>query len=161
MTGDEPKEPQKVEVPKVLRGSFEESLRAASEQRAKVFAAKAAAEAEAKDKPDGAPIRARRYIKPGSRTRLDALIASHDVTSSKADEFADSADSFDARSERAADLFPRLTDASTDVQISKTPDDPSKLVSRLMLLSAFLVGAAAGCIGTIVWIKAVTLPGIL
>ena len=126
MTGDKPKGPQKAEAPKVVQGSFEERLRAASEQRAKVFAAKAAAQ--------------------------------------EAAEFAESAgsaDSFEARPKRAADLFPRLIDASADVQVSKTPDDSGKLVSRLMLLSAFLVGAAAGCIGTIVWIKAVTLPGML
>ena len=127
MTGDKPKGPQKAEAPnKVVQGSFEERLRAASEQRAKVFAAKAAAQ--------------------------------------EAAEFAESAgsaDSFETRPKRAADLFPRLIDASADVQVSKTPDDSGKLVSRLMLLSAFLVGAVAGCIGTIVWIKAVTLPGML
>jgi hypothetical protein len=161
MTGDKPKDSQSAEASHIVQASFEERLRVASAQRAKVLAAKAAAEAEADASADGAPVRARRYIKPGSRARLDTLTASPDITSSEAAEFADFVDSFEPRSERAADLLPRLADARADVQMSKAPDDPDKLVSRLMLLSAFLVGAAAGCIGTIIWVKAVTLPNIL
>lgn len=167
MTDDKPKDPPKAEASHVAQASFEERLRVASAQRAKVLAAKAAAEAEAEaaaeEKADVAPVRARRYIKPGLKTRQDqdALNALPDITSSGADEFAGSMDSFEARSERAADLLPRLADAPADMRMSKTSDDPGKLVSRLMLLSAFLVGAAAGCIGTIVWMEVVTLPGIL
>ena len=165
MTDDKPKDPPKGEESHVAQASFEERLRVASAQRAKVLAAKAAAEAEAEaaaeTNTDDAPIRVRRYIKPGSRPRQDALSTSPSITSSEAADFAYSTDSFEARSERAADLLPRLADAPAVMQMSKTSDDPGKLVSRLMLLSAFLVGAAAGCIGTIVWVKAVTLPGIL
>ena len=163
MTDDKPKDPQSAEASPVAQASFEERLRVASAQRAKVLAAKAAAEAEAEAETnaDEAPIRARRYIKPSSRPHQDALNASPSITSSEAAEFGYSADSFEPRSERAADLLPRLADAPAVMQMSKTSDDPGKLVSRLMLLSAFLVGAAAGCIGTIVWVKAVTLPGIL
>lgn len=165
MTDDKPKDPPKAEASHVAQASFEERLRVASAQRAKVLAAKAAAEAEAEaaaeTNADEAPIRARRYIKPSSRPHQDALNASPSITSSEAAEFGYSADSFEPRSERASDLLPRLADAPADMQMSKTSDDPGKLVSRLMLLSAFLVGAAAGCIGTIVWVKAVTLPGIL
>lgn len=165
MTGDKPKDPQSAEASHVVQASFEERLRVASAQRAKVLAAKAAAEAEAEaaaeTNTDDAPIRARKYIKPSSRARLDTLSTSPNITSSKVDEFVGSTDSFEARSERAADLLPRLADAPAVMQMSKTSDDPGKLVFRLMLLSAFLVGAGAGCIGTIVWVKAVTLPGIL
>ncbi len=164
MTGDKPKDPQSAEASHVVQASFEERLRVASAQRAKVLAAKAAAEAEAEaaaeTNADDAPVGARRYIKPSSKTRHETLSASPDITSFGAPEFAGSADSFEPRSERAADLLPRLADASTDDQASKTSDGPGKFVSRLMLLIAFLVGAAAGCIGTIVWMKVVTLPGI-
>jgi hypothetical protein len=156
MTGDKPKEPQKAEVPNVVQGSFEERLRVASEQRAKVLAAKAAAEAEA----DVAPVRARKYIKPGSRAHHNTLSTSSDTTFFEAPEFADSAYVFQVPPKRASDLLPRLADASADVQVSKVPDRLGKMLPRLMLLCAFLMGAAAGCIGTIAWIKAATLPSI-
>jgi hypothetical protein len=154
MTGDKPKEPQKAEVPNVVQGSFEERLRVASEQRAKVLAAKAAAEA------DVAPVRARKYIKPSSRVYHNTLSTSSYTTFFEAPEFADSAYVFQVPPKRASDLLPRLADASADVQVSKVPDRLGKMLPRLILLCAFLMGAAAGCIGTIAWIKAATLPSI-